>query len=264
MRIGVVYKFKQYNKVNGTLFYCYEYCQFLRQFTDCILYITGTQTADVVLINRLFAEKYRTEVDGIQYLNRSTDIYQLKLDRTIILDIDTFVSIRGFLTGEVLCYSNDNHEMFRYSDSRTVTYFGSYDYQPKDVFSYLRLNFGIFRTCSTTPGVFISGGDCPHLSTISEQLAARFPHLPVYIKHKNIGSGDIFDKVSVVLYVHNRLDKNNRIIPEAFFHGKIVMFDSPFNLPSDSATLRFQDISQNGLVNYTLNETDPIISLCLK
>lgn len=262
--IGVVYKFKPYNKVNGTLFYCYEYCQFLRQFVDCKMYISGASQSDASLISRLFSEKYSIPVSGIEYINRTTDVHRLGLSRTLILDVDTFKTMRGFLTGDVLCYSNDTHEMFRYADGRTVTYFGSYAYQPRDVFAYLRINFGIFKPCTSAPGVFVSGNDCANLTTLTSQLSAKFPQLPLYIKSKTIGSGDIFDHITAVHYVHNKLDKNNRIIPEAFFHNKAVTFDDTYNLPTDSALLRYRDINSNGLVNYTICEQDPIIQACLK
>lgn len=262
--IGVVYKFKPYNKVNGTLFYCYEYCQFLRQFTNCELYISGASQSDASLISRLFGEKYNIPVSGIRYINRITDIHRVGLDRVLILDVDTFSTLRGFLTGDVICYSNDTHEMFRYSDGRNVTYFGSYDYQPRDEFAYLRIHFNIFKSCMTKPGVFVSGGDCAQLTSMTPQLINHFSPLPVYVKSKTAGSGDIFDQISSVHYVHNKLDKNNRIIPEAFFHNKKVTFDDSFGLPPDSASLRYRDIDSNGLDNYTICEQDPIIQACLK
>lgn len=264
MKVGVVYKFKSHNKVNGSLFYCYEYCQFLRNYFDCVMYVVCASPGDVHLTTNLFDAKYKVPTNSIQYLNRITDLHGLNLDKTLVFDIDTFTTVRGLLTNEVLCYSNDTHDMYRYRDNRHVTYFGSYNYQRYDVFSYLKLYFDLFKPCKSDNGVFISGNDGTYLAAHAKEYIAEFAPKPVWIKSKLTGSGDIFDRIDAVHYVHTSQDKNNRIIPESFFHGKAVTISCPMNIPTDSVQLRYADITANGLANYILTEDDLMVQACLR
>lgn len=263
MKIGVVYKFKKTNKVNGTLFYCYEHCQFLRQLCDCVLYVVGATQKDALLTTQLFDAKYNKPTNGIRYLDKTTELYALGLDKTLVLDIDTFDSVKEFLTNDVMCFSNETHSMYRYRNDRRVTYFGSYGYQRYDVFSYLKLHFGIFRPCSSSNGVFVSGTG-NYIVANASRFIAQFAPIPVIIKRQPTGAGDIFDQIDTVHYVHSQMDTNNRIIPEAFFHGKRVTMEEPFFVPIDSVMLRYQDILANGLANYTLTEHDLMIQACLQ
>ena len=57
MRCGVVYKFKPQNKINGSLFYCFEYFQFLKQFVDVKLYLVDITCVDFELVKKIFQEK---------------------------------------------------------------------------------------------------------------------------------------------------------------------------------------------------------------
>ena len=266
MKVGVVYKFKTHNKINGSLFYCYEYCQFLRNFVDCTMYVVSASANDVLLTKHLFDTKYGVSTNNIQCLDRYADLYSLKLDKTVVLDIDTFNHTRGFLTNEVLCFSNVGHPMYRYkeSSSRNVTYYGSYPYQNYDVFSVLKLNFDMFTKSGEAPGVFISGVNSNFLGTHAHEYVDRFRPLPVIVKSNLSGDGNVFDKITAVHYVHTCQDTNNRIIPESFFHGKNVTIDNPLGLPDDSAKWRFNDIRANGLGAYTLTEYDAIVQACLK
>lgn len=264
MKVGVVYKFSAYNKVNGSLFYCYEYCQYLRNFCDCVLYIVNASPNDALTISALFDAKYTVPTNNIKYLSRVTDIYRERLDKTLVLDINTFNATRAFLTNEILCYSNSTHEMFQYKDGRHVTYFGSYDYQRFDVFSYLKLNFDLFKPCKHGDGVFISGTDVTYMTAREHEYIALFSPKPIILKSKVGGIGDIFDHIDSVHYVHTKQDKNNRIIPEAFFHNKMVTMSSPLNIPIDSAQLRYDDITANGLSGYTISEQDNMVQACLR
>ena len=132
MQYGVVYHFVPHNKINGTLFYCFEYCQMLRQCVDAQLYIVGITPNDLALVHAILSAKYCVPITNIVPVRRSIDLYQLKLDKTLILDINTFTKTKEFLTNEIVCFSNIRHPMFRYKNDRIVTYFGSYAYQDYD------------------------------------------------------------------------------------------------------------------------------------
>lgn len=257
MKTGVVYKFKLHNKINGTLFYCFEHFKFLRKSTDIKFYIVDISDSDLKMVTELLGQKYNTTVDNIVPV-KLIDLYQLKLDRTLVLDIKTFYDCKEFLTGDVHCFSNEAHDMFRYKNSRTVTYYGSYDYQNFDKFCYLKLNFEIFKQFSSQPGVFVSALDQKYIQNHLDEYEQLF-NKPIYLKKSYRGAGNLFDMIDHVHYVHTSQDTNNRIIPEAFYYGKTVSIDEPVYSELDSIRLRFNDIAKNGLTNYTLDESDAMI-----
>ena len=263
MTCGVVYKFKPRKRVNGTLFYCFEYFAMLRQYADAKFYIVGISDDDLAFVRQLFAEKYDASIDGIVPI-KTTDLYKLKLTHTIVLDIHTFVHCKEFFTNTVHCYSNDSHASFRYKNDRRVIYYGSYAYQSYDVFSYLKLNFGIFRPLSGTgSSVYVSSSN-PEIVARKQDVWDKMYDQPLIFKQMGTGVGNIFDSVDTLHYVHTTLDKNNRMIPEAFFYGKRVVIEHLTYDKLDSVQLRYDDIVANGLSNYTLTENDAIIQACLK
>lgn len=261
MKIGVVYKFKPNNKINGTLFYCFEYFKFLRKFVDAKFYIIGINAKDLELVLSIFREKYNTDFDNIIPI-KITDLYKIKLDKAIILDIMSFYDCKEFLTGDVYCYSNESHKMFRYKNHRKVTYYGSYSYQNYDVFSYLKLNFEIFKSFGSMPGVFVSSPDHIYIKDNLEKYKQQFQR-PIILKKHHGGNGNIFEMIDAVHYIHTSQDRDNRIIPEAFFYGKKVTIEDRYPV-LDSVQLRYKDCSENGLRNYTLTEQDEIIQACLR
>jgi hypothetical protein len=262
MKHGVVYKFKPHNKINGTLFYCFEYFKFLRKFVDAQFYIVGINNQDLELVHDILREKYNTAVDNIVPVTLP-QLYQTKLDRTLVLDVDTFVNCKEFLTNEIHCFSNDTHDKFRYKNERVVTYYGSYDYQHYDTFCYLKLNFEIFRPMTQQGhGVFISALDQKYIRLNINRWEKQF-NKPIILKKSHSGIGNLFDHIDSVHYVHTQQDTNNRIIPEAFYYNKQVSIEEVYT-GLDSIRLRFDDIAINGLGNYTLTENDEMIKACLK
>lgn len=263
MNYGVVYKFKPHNKINGTLFYCFEYFKFLRKYIDVKFYIVGINEQDLNLVTGILSDKYNTTVDNLIPVTL-TELYKIKLDRTLVLDINTFYDCKEFLTNEVHCFSNDTHDMFRYKNDRTVTYYGLYPYQRYDVPCILKLNFEIFRPLTQQGyGVFISALDQKYVRIRINQWEKEF-NRPIMIKKSHGGIGNLFDHIDAVHYVHTERDTNNRIIPEAFFYGKTVTLEEPYNLEVDSIRTRYNDIVANGLGNYTLTDTDPMVQACLR
>lgn len=264
MKCGVVYKFKPHNKLNGTLFYCFEYFRFLKKYIDVKFYIVGITDKELDLVRSIFAQKYTAPLDDIIPVKK-TDLYSLKLDRTLILDVNTFYDVKEFLTNEIHCFSNETHEMFRYKNDRQVTYYGSYpSYQRYDVFCYLKLNFDIFQPLKQEGnGVFISALNQKFVRLNIDRWEKKF-NRPITIKKSHSGHGNIFDMIDTVLYVHTERDTNNRIIPEGFFYNKQVIVEEPWYTDVDSIMLRYFDIKENGLGNYTLTEQDEMVKACLR
>lgn len=264
MKCGVVYRFKPHNKLNGTLFYCFEYFRFLRKYTDVKFYIVDIGDKDLELVLKVLAEKYTDPLDSIHTV-KLIELYKLNLDRTLVLDIDTFYKTKEFLTNEIHCFSNISHEMFRYKNDRSVTYYGSYEYQNYDKFCYLKLNFDIFHSLKQQGhGVFISALDQKYIRLNMNRWELEFSPRPIILKKSHSGSGNLFDMIDHVHYVHVTQDTNNRIIPEAFYYGKTVSIEEPLYTGIDSIRLRHDDIVANGLINYTVSENDVMVQACLR
>jgi hypothetical protein len=263
MKSGVVYKFKPHNKINGTLFYCFEYFKFLQKYVDLKFYIVGITASDLKLVHDILQQKYKVSTDDIVPI-KLIQLYNLQLDRTLVLDINTFYDCKEFLTNQIHCFSNEPHALFRYSNDRTVTYYGSYPYQNYDSFCYLKLNFEIFPPLSKQGhGVFVSCLDPKYIRYEYERLKKQF-NRPIILKKQHTGIGDLFDQIDAVHYIHVVRDTNNRIIPEGFFYGKEVTVEEPHALAIDSIQLRFNDIKENGLGNYTLTKDDLMVQAMLE
>lgn len=264
MNYGIVYKFKQHNKLNGTLFYCFEYFKFLRKFVDAKFYIVDIEPRDLQLVLDIFSHKYNTSIDNIIPI-KLLDLYSLKLDKTLVLDVDTFYNVKEFLTNDIHVFSNDTHEMFRYKNDRRVTYYGVYEYQRFDVKCILKLNFEIFKKLSNNSlGVFVSSLNPEYIRDNISRWQKQFAPKPIILKRQHEGFGDLFERIDHVHYVHVVQDTNNRIIPEAFYYGKTVTIEEPLYQGLDSIMLRYNDIQQNGLGNYTITETDAMVQACLE
>jgi hypothetical protein len=261
MKAGVVYKFNPRHKLNGTLFYSFEYFKFLKKYLDINYYVIGMSPQDLNLVTDVFQEKYNTSIEITPI--KTTELYALKLDRTLVLDIGTFYHCKEFLTNEVHCYSNNTHPMFRYKNSRYVTYYGCYHYQNYDVPAHARLNFEIFKPITKSQSaVFISGREVDIKSQLSV-LEKQFDK-PVILKKAQSGTGNLFELIDHVHYMHFSRDTNNRIIPEAFFYKKQLTIDNSAYNEIDSVQLRYEDITKNGLGNYTLTEADEMIQAMIR
>jgi len=241
MKYGVVYKHKPNNKINGTFFYCFEYFQFLKKFVDVKFYIVDISEKDINLISKIFTEKYTSNFNDVVPI-KIIDLYKLKLDQTLILDVMTFYDCKEFLTNQIHCYSNNDHSMFRYKNNRTVTYYGSYSqYQKFDIFSHIKFNFDIFRKLTKNGhGVFISALNQEYIRCNINRWQQEFGR-PIIIKKSHSGQGNMFEHIDGVHYVHTQRDTNNRIIPEAFFYGKTVTIED-LHPEIDSIKLRYEDI----------------------
>ena len=191
----------------------------------------------------IFKQKYKTSTECIVRLERYTDLYQLDISAALVLDMVTFRYVKDLLPCDILSYSNEPHPMWRSSrPGRTITYFGSYPYQPHDVYTILKLYFDIHKPAAMGYGVYVASMDMEYIAKRADEWESLFDR-PVITKKPNTGSGNIFDYVDCVHYVHTGMDKNNRTIPEAFWHGKTVTYEDRCPTLIDSTSLRFPGLS---------------------
>lgn len=260
MANGVIYVWNTHNKINGSLFYAYEYSL----CAEVPLYIVNINSADLELVKRLFSEKYKYSSEIISASR--TVVYRSGLSVIFFVDVKSFKYIKEFLppNSKVLVYSDRVHDNFRYSlSNREVIYYGAYkDYQMFDNHYNIKLYFDGMTELS-------EDNDYEYTSFISflpqytdvEELPTVFLKGNPYIKSKDKGIGNILEKTNKLVYIHNQLDTNNRVIPEfAYYHGlnSISIIDNKPEL-IDSTTLRYNDIKVGNLSNYILNKDDEII-----
>lgn len=257
---AVFYYFKKHAKINGTLFYCFEYYAFLKKNDPEIkFYLYSISEKDLIYTRKVFENRYEVPAEFIQdvvAINEVAGIHRLPIKKALILDIHTLNQIYYFIPCDIVCYSNEAHEMIR-SDKKSIKYFGYYDYQNFDIKEKLKLNFGIFRKINKTNhnAVFVSSRMFNYKDF---SLPKELEGYQIITKHEDDHRENMFELFDTVFYFHSALDTNNRLIPESFFYNKRIIIEYN-NFYKDSIYLRYEDISKNGLGPYTLDENDLVI-----
>ncbi|RLA76996.1 MAG: hypothetical protein DRG78_18050 [Epsilonproteobacteria bacterium] len=245
---AVVYKFKEHNKINGSLYYAFEYYCKLKKFTDIKFYIVGVSDSDFIMVKNAFKDKYDTNlIDSIISILPS-DLYRLKLDKILMINVLTYDYLRGFLTGECHVYSDEYHDNYR-PKIGSVKYYGFYDYQIFDIKYEINLNFEIFKKVTKGSKVFISA---PKIESL------KFPREDNYIfKDSKKISSNLFNDIYKIIYVHQSLDTNNRIIPEGFYLNKEVQLINRTDI-IDSTLIRYKNLVDKKK-DYNLKDDDLLI-----
>lgn len=256
---NVLYYFLNHKKINGTLFYCFEYFVCAKQKDPGIVFnIYNISESDLEMVKGIFKERYvflESYLDDVKAVNSISELYNSNYTKTLILDLHSFQRTYMFIKNDILCYSNEGHEMER-SSTKNVTYYGYYDYQNFDHKTSLKLNFSIFRPLNKSgEKVFVSSRKYNYREI---ELPYELKHKEVVTKAESIHHSNLFDLFDTMFYFHSDFDTNNRLIPECFFYNKkIVLHLNPKF--KDSIYLRYEDILANGLKNYTLDHTDKMI-----
>jgi hypothetical protein len=257
---NVLYYFLDHKKINGTLFYCFEYFLICKRYEkDILFHICNISEKDLIMVKEVLKERYVFELrflDDVRPLNSIQEIYNAVSVKTLILDLHSFNRTNMFIKNEILCFSNENHTKVR-SDFKKISYYGFYDYQAYDFRQMLKLNFSAMRL---DPGpeddaVLVSS----RLYNYHEiELPEEIKHKKVITKTQNEHTARLFNSFDTLFYFHSDFDTNNRLIPECFYYGKkiIVKINDKFN---DSIKLRLDDINENGLKNYILDENDLLV-----
>lgn len=251
---AVLYYFKSHKKIDGTLFYCFEYFISARQQDKNVSFIIyNISSEDLDRVFQIFREKYvfdESLLSSVKGYNSIHDFFQLSLEKALILDMHSFEKLHYFIKGDIVCYSNEPHEMQR-SELKKITYFGFYDYQPHDYKERLKINFSIFaplKKTAKTGKVMVSS----RLYNYSEiNIPDELKHMTCIYKHQNDHFDNLFEEIEAVYYFHSDLDTNNRLIPESYFYKKkvVVDYNGSYN---DSVYLGHQSILKHGLEDHGL------------
>lgn len=252
---GIVYAWQVDKKINGSLFYCIEYYLEIHRHTDIDLYIVDISDDDLHELNLLIQEKYIPEVNIIQI--KRTQLLSLNLDKILVLDIKTFKKIKDFCRGELLVFANETYS----GKHHNVTFYGSYDYQNYDVYCILKLGLNDHRKTTQGDKCFVSCLDFGRYNL--NDLYKIYPEKKFIFKKLNRHAKNLFNEINEVIYVHVNRDKNNRIIPEAFYHGKeCQLIDNYHTL--DSSQIRYDDCKNGKLDKYILTSDCQIVQDMIK
>lgn len=254
---AIVYSQVPHKKINGTLFYCFEYFEFLSSRIDTTFYIHKSSQEDLNHYLRIFKDKYTFNhniLNNIKYINGIRDVHNIGLinDKILFLDIRSANMLAPFVKNSVIVYSNKPEE----SHLRRAKYFGFYDYQYKDVSTRLKFNFNIFNkiTDTKTDTAFVSA---PKNKDVVASLM-DIKESNMLVKQSSNSFSNLFSSFDTLYYYHNGHDANNRLIVESLYYNKTVVLYSD-GRDEDSAHLRYKDISDNGIEDYTLTEDDAMI-----
>jgi len=251
--ISVYYHFLKNKKVNGTLFYCFEYFEFLNRFEDTYFYIHKINEEDLEFVKNIFKERYEfdhTLLDKIIATDDIKSVYKSQSPKNLCLDIRTFDTIGPLIQGDFYVFVNGNNDQSEYvltrSKMKNIKYYGSYEYQNFDEYNILKLNFDIFKKF-----------DSP---SESEQFESSGGMKNIRNKHSKKPSTfiNIFEKYKTFKYIHNTMDTNNRFIPECFYYGRELEFVDECKI-QDSSIFRYNDCKSGNLNKYRLDKDDKII-----
>jgi len=264
--LAVYYKTLPHKLINGTLFYCFEHYVLLSEFKETSFYLYGCTEEDFNISINLLKEKYNVDSKVFDNIHRISTIRELhhvdkKSTKTLILDSYTFSDIYAFIKRDIVVYNSHYDSPMIKSNTKNITWFGYYDYQDFTIKERLSLYFDIFREMDTTKKTDTYYISSPLLD-ITDRIKKLKPKESIQLlKSPDKKIDNLFEKFDTMYYVHTVIDVNNRAIPEAFYYKKnIELILTEFSKKCvDSITLRYNDIKENGLQNYTLSKDSLII-----
>lgn len=284
--INIVYKFQPYNKVNGTLFYCFEYMlQLLELNRDVNFYIFNIQDdQDKWLVEKCFKEKYLNDYhiyfDRIFFLKHTINLSKIAKNKKSVFvsfDIKTYNDYSKFATPhKKFAYINSNKTEECYwtckiDYSPNTTFFGFYNYQYPDqvMLNKARLNSNFINERLQLGLKYhkVYNNSIDHLIFVSAPIMDKVKQFyfgyPFITKRTYHCYDNIFKQVDKVIYIHNNFDTNNRIIPETFYQGKLFELINEENL-NDSINHRYELCKNNKLDLLTLSPDNLMIKNILK
>lgn len=261
---AVLYHTNPHKKINGTLFYGFEYFSFLKKFVPDLKYIlVNTSDEDLEMFKEVFNDKYNTSnLNDIINLSKKTDLIKLQIQHALILDVNTYMCTKDLISTAktIRIYSNDNHDLLNTRDNHT--YYGWYDFQPHNIKTRIKLYKEIHKTFKEHGNKTLVTNMLADNDWILTELG--IDKSTVLSKLPNTHHENLFKQINRIVYWHNgQLDKNNRSLIESKIHNidLVVYLNGHEN---DSIKERLDAIN-NGKVNeYYLDENDILIQDFLK
>lgn len=241
---AILYNFIKHKKINGSLFYCFEYFIFLKDHGIDIKYIIMDITPkELEYVKSVFIDKYKFNgiyLNDLIGLSKRTDLYKQNVKSVITLDTRSLELNRLFMP---------NARVFPYAshqDSKNLPYdfYGFYEYQkPWKYKTRLKLYKEIHRLYDKIDNkVFFSSSNVQY-----EDVQYKFPYDPEEIiqKHRTKAIDNLFANIKKVIYYGSEMDVNNRIVVECFIHG--VEFE--LHTIYDDSTVERENTIKEGRAN---------------
>lgn len=255
---AVLYHVNSHKKINGTLFYCFEYYSLLKQYIPDLKFILlNTTNEDMSMIRDIFVEKYL--IDNVECINlvKITDFARLPIKNLLILDINSYKKIKdfSFKIKNIRIYSNDTHEYL--NKKHNHIFYGWYNYQKYNFKTRLKLFKQLHKTFEhkgTKTLVTSLHGD---FTQILKKLNLK--EQDVYVKKLNSHNPNLFENINKLIYWHSgNFDTNNRSLIEACLHNlKLEVYLNGYE--TDSIKERYDMIQQGNIADFWLDENDILI-----
>lgn len=256
---AVLYNVLNEKQINGTLFYAFEYYCFLNKFTDVKFIIFNNDNNEY--IKSIFLDKYSetTLIDKIIFIDKYLDIFKMKINNCMILDLNTYKKLSPFLKNtKMKVYSNKTDE---YKNDNAVFY-GFYDYQHFQKKTRLKFYKNIHKTFDEKEDkIFVSFVIADYKQVLN---SLNLNENDVLYKTLSEHNYNLFERINKIIYYHaGYMDVNNRIVVEAFIHEipLEVHYNGHYN---DSVFERTEELNKNGLKEFILDEDDILIKDFLK
>lgn len=257
----VLYHANAHKKINGTLFYCFEYYAFVKQFVPNVEYLLlNTTKEELAWYKSIFAEKYHADAQllaGVRNVLKRTGLVAEQVQHAVILDIHSYDRLKPFLghAQTIRVYSNDTHTHLNKNVKHT--FYGFYPYQPHDYTTRLKFYVELHKTFDTNGNkTFVTSLNCDSTYILS-QLNMSSDN--ACTKEPNQHNANLFSTVNRVIYWHGvDRDTNNRAVVESYIHNLPleVYLNGWYN---DSIYERTEELKRTGLTNFTLTADDALV-----
>ncbi len=245
--------------MNGTLFYCFEYFLFLKQYININFILINTSDEDLEMFISIFKEKYNFNhkyLDDIIVCNKRTDLIKMKIQNLMALDINTYKIVKNFTLGikSVRVYSNEPHNFV--SEKPNHKFYGFYDYQPFDTKERLKLYGSIHKVFDSGDKTFLSALNDDYIEILRK---LNIDKSEVYVKAMNTHNNKLFELTNKMIYWHSgNRDTNNRFIVESYIHN-IPLTVHLNGYTNDSVQERFNLVSAGRGNEFMLDIDDLLI-----
>lgn len=268
---AVVYVSKPRKQINGSLFYCFEYYAFLKQFNKDLkfIFVWGLSPRikwgdepNIEFFKEIWKDKYNFDHSILDDIITMSPVQYMMADvkNVLMLDVHSYIMIKDFLgkMNKLFLYSNKpTGEEYLNKDPRT-TFYGWYDnYQFYNIKTRLKLYKEIHKTFEVRGDkTYISSPNGDNLA-IAQQLGLDLD--TVYLKENNTHFSGLFERINKIIYWHcGNNDANNRIIIESCIHNIPIEIHCNGYL-DDSVYDRKQLLEQNKAEEFYLTDNDIMV-----
>lgn len=262
----ILYHFIKHKRINGTLFYAFEYFVFLNKYKDTDLWLFDISDKNLEYVKNIFKDRYNFDhklLDKIKSVHLKDFIkYPNKI---IILDNRTYENLRKFFPKAKVLWHKTDIKQYNYLDEKInpndIT-FGSYHFQKYEVKQHLQFNWDIYPEIKTsTNKIFISKLSMSNESALDilDSKNIFIDKSKIFIKNDSTHYNNLFEEFNTFIYIKNPhiTDTNHRLLVESYYYNKnIILVDDYKN---DSVYIRFQELQKYGIDYFRLSTKNKMI-----